>query len=81
MLDNIIQTIKENAINAIKTRDNFSDVCSKIYDNLIEEFNGVWQCFVYKTSFGAYSINRKYNGKCIKFSISDLTSIIFETRN
>jgi hypothetical protein len=78
MSEDLYPFLKQLAIDSIKSSNEWHDVTTKLKDTLSIKFESNWNCFIHKENFGMSSVAYVF-GKYVKFSISDIVFIVFQT--
>jgi len=78
MDEDLLHTIKRLTLDALKTNNSLSVICSELNESLITRVGGNWNFFVYKRFFGNFHV-RNLQRKYILFNIADMNFVIFQT--
>jgi hypothetical protein len=72
----MLQNFEEFVLDSLRNCNSFFDVCTHIKYLVAKEYQGVWQCIVYKKFFANLIVEHS-KSKYVLFSISDLRIFIF----
>jgi hypothetical protein len=74
----LVEKIVRLTLDALKTSDNLSDVCSKFNNSFVNEFGSYSLCLVYKESDGNFNARNNGRRQFIHLKFAHLNLIIFK---